>query len=119
LLPSIDYKLFNSRDIEDQEYSDLFIFNEDKTDYKFDLEKLKRYVKFYVKILQKGSEVENKILRSDMVPCTREMFKSLNQNDLSDYKISKRMCPDVEKLQDQLRVKNSYSNKDERISFSI
>ena len=77
LLPSIDYKLFNSRDIEDQEYSDLFIFNEDKTDYKFDLEKLKRYVKFYVKILQKGSEVENKILRSDMVPCTREMFKSL------------------------------------------
>tara|TARA_B110000285_G_C14934631_1_gene518970 strand:+ start:147 stop:434 length:288 start_codon:yes stop_codon:yes gene_type:complete len=38
---------------------------------------------------------------------------------LTDFKINKRLCPDIEKLKDQLRVKNSYSNKEERISFSI
>ena len=77
-LPSIDHKLLSMRDIEDQEYSELFIFNEDKTDYTFDLEKLNTYVKFYIKIVHQGSKVENKILRSDMVPCTREMFRNLN-----------------------------------------
>ena len=58
------------------------------TDFHFDLDKLKRYVKFYIKILSKGSELEKKtILRSDMVPCTKEMFKDLDDAYISEYKI--------------------------------
>ena len=117
-LPSIDYKIFNLGNI-DEGYADIIEFNEDRSDYHLDFEALKQYVKFYIKIYYHGSEVEEKILRSEMVPCTREMFKSLNENALSDYKIEKRLCPDMDKIKKELRVKNSYSNKEERISFSI
>ena len=49
-MPSIDYAMLSLPDEEELEYSDVLIFNEDKSDFKFDLQKLKRYVKFYVKI---------------------------------------------------------------------
>ena len=31
----------------------------------------------------------------------------------------KRFCPDIDKIEDYLQIKNGYNNKDERISFSV
>ena len=47
------------------------------------------------------------------------MFKELEESEKSLYKINKRLCPDMVSLKDQLRVKNSYSDNNERISFSL
>lgn len=61
-------------------------FNEDRTDFTFDFQELKRYVKFYVKIMRRskdGVEIE----RSDMVPCTREIYKGKLSEEISDFKI--------------------------------
>ena len=33
--------------------------------------------------------------------------------------LEKRLCPDLDSIKDLLRVKNAYSNRDERVSFSI
>ena len=102
-------------------YKDVLDFNNDFSDYHFNLEELKRYVKFYVKILSRGSELPKQtILRSDMIACTKEMFSDLDEDSqLPEFKIQKRLCPDMEKIKDDLKVKNSYSNKKERVSFSI
>ena len=43
--------------IENKVYKDVFIFNEDYSDYHFNLDELKRYVKFYVKQVSRGSEL--------------------------------------------------------------
>ena len=81
---------------------------------------LKKYAKFYIKILRKGSKVEKRtILRSDMVPCEKEMFKALGLEEISDEKIKRRICPDMNSIKNILRVKNSYTDKNERVSFSI
>ena len=40
------------------------------------IEELSKYLKFVVKIIEDGAEVEKQILRFDMVPCKEEMFKS-------------------------------------------
>ena len=40
------------------------------------MEELSKYLKFVVKIIEDGDEVDKKILRFDMVPCKEEMFKS-------------------------------------------
>ena len=39
------------------------------------MEELSKYLKFVVKIIEDGDEVDNKILRFDMVPCKEEFFK--------------------------------------------
>ena len=84
-------------------------------------ENLFKYAKFYVKILRKGKLVgDPTILRSNMVLCTPEMFEALGEGDnLSVEKLNKRLCPDMDTIKEVLRVKNSYSDKDERVSFSL
>ena len=67
--------------IKNKSYSEVFVLNEDLSDYNFDVDELKRYVKFYVKIYQEGSQVgKDYVLRSDLVQCTREMFKALDDS---------------------------------------
>ena len=39
------------------------------------MEELSKYLKFVVKIIEDGDEVDKKILRFDMVPCKEELFK--------------------------------------------
>ena len=84
-------------------------------------EKIFKYAKFYVKILRKGKLVgDPTTLRSNMVLCTPEMFKDLGEGDNnSEEKLNMRLCPDMDTIKDVLRVKNSYTDKDERISFSL
>ena len=85
--------------------------------FKFDI--LKKYLKFYVKILTRGRNIESKILRSDMVQCTEEMFSTL-PNDIKDLnQLTRRLCPDMDNIKDDLKVKGLYSDPNERISFSI
>ena len=82
-MPSLDTTMTigDLSTIEDKVYKDVFLFNEDYSDYHFNLDELKRYVKFYVKILSSGSELPKQtILRSDLVPCTKEMFKNLDED---------------------------------------
>ena len=82
-MPSIDTTMVfgDLSTIENKVYKDIFIFNEDYSDYHFNLDELNRYVKFYVKILSSGSELPKQtILRSDLVPCTKEMFKNLDED---------------------------------------
>ena len=113
-LPSIDSKLITTEDlssIQSKNYAEIFKFNEDFTDYQFNIEKLKKYVKFYVKILKKGSLLEKQtILRSDMVQCTQEMFEKLGGSLISKFKTEKRLCPDMKNINEYLRVKNAYTN---------
>ena len=55
-----------------------------------------------------------------MVLCIPEMFKALGEGDeLSEADLNMRLCPDMDTIKDLLRVKNSYSDKNERVSFSI
>ena len=105
-------------------YSEVFDFNEDGTDAQFNLENLKKYVKFHVRIKRSGADVEKLILRSDLVKCKREFFKGLTVDEhddeyFLDYNIGRRLCPDMDMIKDYLQVKNTYNNKHEKISFSI
>lgn len=52
-----------------------------------------------------------------MVPCEEKMFEILGNDKISN--IERRLCPDMETIKDVLRVKNSYIDKNERVSFSI
>ena len=52
-----------------------------------------------------------------MVPCEEKMFEVLGDDKISNIK--RRLCPDMETIKDVLRVKNSYTDKNERVSFSI
>ena len=54
-----------------------------------------------------------------MMPCDKEMYKSLGEDIISEDKINMRICPDLETIKEVLRVKNSYTDKNERVSFSI
>lgn len=98
-MPSIDSKMIFGDDlslVKDKNYSEVFVLNENLTDYNFDLDELKRYVKFYVKIHQEGSQVgKDLVLRSDLVQCTNDMFKALDDTQISGYQIKKRLCPDI------------------------
>lgn len=48
------------------------------------------------------------------------MFKALGEMNLqNENKIRRRICPDMKTIQDIIRVKNSYTDKDERVSFSM
>jgi hypothetical protein len=53
-----------------------------------------------------------------MVQCDKEMFKALGEEVSQDI-LNKRLCPDMNTIKDILRVKNSYTDKDERVSFSM
>ena len=54
-----------------------------------------------------------------MVQCDKEMFKALGEEVISDETLKRRLCPDMNSIKDFLRVKNSYNDKDERVSFSM
>ena len=103
-----------------QPYEDVLRYNSESDDFHIDTENLKKYAKFYIKILRNGKKVEKQtILRSDMVQCDKEMFKALGEEEISDEILKRRLCPDMNSIQDILRVKNKYTDKDERVSFSM
>ena len=55
-----------------------------------------------------------------MVLCTPEMFEIMGEGEkYSEADLKTRLCPDIDTIEDVLRVKNSYSDKNERVSFSI
>ena len=64
----------------------------------FDMQKLNKYIKFYVKIITKGNAVENKVLRSNMVECTPDMFENLPEKKRDLSKLTRRLCPDMKNL---------------------
>ena len=98
----------------------MFSFDsEEKSKFKVNLENLKKYIKFYVKVLQNGSEVEKKILRSDLVYCSKDLMEGTGDYEEDGSKLETMICPDMESIKDQLKIKNKYSNKKDRISFSI
>ena len=51
-----------------------------------------------------------------MVECNAQLFADA---EIDPSRIKNRLCPDFESLRDILQVKNSYQNKNERVSFSI
>ena len=106
--------------MQSQPYEDVLRYNLESDDFQIDTESLKKYAKFYIKILRKGKKVEKQtILRSDMVQCDTEMFKALGEEEISDDILKRRLCPDMKSIKEILRVKNSYTDKDERVSFSM
>ena len=101
-------------------YNDVLVYDQESDDFHIDTQKLKKYVKFYIKIQRKGKKVGKKtIIRSDMVLCEKEMFEALGLEYVPEDKTKRRICPDMNSIKDILRVKNSYTDKDERVSFSM
>ena len=47
------------------------------------------------------------------------MFANLPDDSKDINSINARLCPDMDLVKDTLRLKNSYTNKEERVSFSI
>jgi hypothetical protein len=119
-MPSLQTKItVNLNDFKALEVSEVYDFDS-QNNYKFNLEKLSKYIKFYIKILRKGSDVETStILRSNLVACTEEMFNALPDELKIKSVVESRLCPDMESIKDDFVIKNGYSNKKERISFSI
>lgn len=70
-MPSLQTKIITNLDeFKKLEIAEIYEFDEDNN-YKYNLQNLKKYVKFYIKILRKGSEVEKQtIYRSDLITCT-------------------------------------------------
>ena len=54
-----------------------------------------------------------------MVQCDKEMFKALGEEEISYDILKRRLCPDMKSIKEILRVKNSYTDKNERVSFSM
>ena len=84
------------------------------------LEELNRYIRFQVKV---RSRVQGKtfVHRSKMIPCTVEMFNQNNHfpDETSQYYIGRKICPDMEHIKEFWKLKNGYSNQNERVSFNI
>ena len=111
-LPSIKYTVFKAalEDIRSKTISEVFEFPTNPASQPhFNLEKLKKYVKFYTKSRTKGSGVENKILRADMIQCTPEMFSKLPDfEDTATILFTMRLCPDLSAYEDGLKVRGTY-----------
>lgn len=56
-----------------------------------------------------------------MIPCTVEMFNQNNHfpDETSQYYIGRKICPDMEHIKEFWKLKNGYSNQNERVSFNI
>lgn len=125
-LPSMNIKTLSSTDEEFDEFkahpsSEVYNFdNEDPTLSNFNYDKLDRYIKFYVKTRVRIKGVETHY-RSKMIPCDLKQFKDNNfdPDEITKQKLIQRVCPDLEFMQDYWRIKNSYTNYDERHSFNI
>jgi hypothetical protein len=100
-MPSIDFRIKKEiSEIESSPYADVIEFNEDHSDFHLHMDALKKYVKFYLKISFEGKEIENQNIRSDLVQCKREFFKNLDEVEIDDLKVDRRLCPDMEKVKD-------------------
>jgi hypothetical protein len=67
-LPSLDWTISEKiPTILESNYADVYEFSDDNEKSHFNIENLNKYVKFYIKILRRGSEVENELHRSDLV----------------------------------------------------
>lgn len=85
-LPSIELKLMgDEEEIERLRSDSSVVWTEaiefDDKDIRLpsvNIENLNKYLKFYVKYYKTGSNVENRIFRSNLVNCKSEMFKGLN-----------------------------------------
>ena len=67
--------------IKTKRIAEAFIFSDDPdAKPRLNLEKLQKYIKFYTKSQTKGNEVENIILRKDMIECKAEMFSKLPED---------------------------------------
>ena len=72
-LPSIEFTLMAqsesvSQYLQSQPYNEVLKYDSENSDFQIDAEKLKKYAKFYIKILRKGAKVEKEtVMRSDMV----------------------------------------------------
>ena len=84
------------------------------------IENLNKYIKFYTKVRWRDEGVE-KIYRTKMVHCTKEMFESNNYpiDDATGTFFEKRLCPDPEALKDVWILRNGYSFIKDRISFNV
>ena len=111
-MPSLETKIMTNLDeFKQLEIAEIYDFDEDNN-YKFNMENLAKYLKFYIKILRKGSEVEKQtIYRSDLVSCTEEQFSALPEELKVKSVIENRLCPDMNLIKDDFVVKNGYSNK--------
>jgi hypothetical protein len=112
-MPSIEFKMVGDADeideIKSESWLDALTFDENNIRLPFiDLEKLSKYLKFHVKFYQQGSEVDNIIFKSDMIPCKKDMFGDLDIDVKDVVHIEKRICFDMESIKDYLMVKNPY-----------
>ena len=58
-------------------------------------------------------------MRTGFRRCKEDDFRSngINADQLGVNTINQRICPDIEKLKDDLHLKNGYANRKDRISF--
>lgn len=77
-LPSLETKIITDIDSFKQlSISEIFEFDA-ANNYKYNLATLPKYLKFYVKILKKGTAVgTEKVYRSNMIHCTEQQFSIL------------------------------------------
>ena len=111
-LPSLETKIITDIDSFKQlGISEIFEFDA-ANNYKYNLANLAKYLKFYVKILKKGTAIgTEKIYRSNMILCTEQQYSALTDEVKSKADAENRLCPDMSQIKDDLILKNGYSNK--------
>ena len=64
---------------------------------------------------------DNTYIKSPFKKCDVKQFrdKGLNPDEAQKKKFVQRICPDMDHLKDFYRVLNGYTNKTERVNFSI
>ena len=85
-----------------------------------DYEKLKKYIEFEI-IVRERRESQSTYIGYPFAPCTIEDFTSNNYEATEQFQkiIPQRICSKVPADDQNYKIKNSYENETERVSFSI
>lgn len=123
-MTSIEIKMIGDEDeidvIKNEPWTEVLNFDQDDIRHpSLNLDKLSKYLKFYVKFYQAGTEIENKVFRSSMVHCKKEMFKNYEPEEAELVVMEKRLCFDMDDMKDYISVKHPYIDKRDRYSYAI
>ena len=86
----------------------------------FNLTQLNKYITFNVLIRHRHLQGD-KFIRGSFKKCSVQQFIDNGYTPSKDEEsiIKERLCPDMEHLGDFYKIKNGYTNRTERVSFSL
>ena len=87
-----------------------------------DYVKLSKFIQFSIYINEEQRQAgTSKTYRGNFRSCTHKDFdkRNLHIHEQERQSFQKRLCPDMDTFSNKLRVKNSYSNQKDRVSFVV